>query len=397
MKHLVHAIPALIDGGWLVTVIAEDIDPGLPVEFRCLKPRIQMPILGGFEFLSRAQKSVREFRVRHPEAIILGTPSIPYGADVSAVHFLQHIWLRLARKVPGMNWRERAWLLLAAIDARRARRDFSSNRRAIWLPVSESIARELRKVVATPEKVCVLPNSFDESRFNLDIADYFRGPKRAELNFGAKNIVFAFLCQGHHRRKGFWVATEALARLRKKKPDYDPRFLVIGGIPSTLGRLKQSLSRKVGDWRDWIHFTGMTECPEEYLAAADAFLLPSYFEAFCLAEIEAAGMGLPLLLTPHHGVEMILEHGRNGLTIDWDPSVLSNQLLDFISGASPLGPLDPINLRPRDFEPSVGRALNRSQYSSALLAFLEVAYENKATRRGGSGRRAKERRFRIFG
>lgn len=378
MKHLVYAVPSLIAAGWRVTVIAEKIEPNLPIEAWPLEQsRIRIPIAGGIGSSTCVQKSVQNFRVNHPEAIIFGTPAMPYNADLTAVHFLQHIWLREARKVRGMDLRERIWLLLAKMLARRAAKDFNSNRRTIWLPVSESIAAELRKVVACPERVYVLPNSYDESRFNLETASRIRGHRRTELNLGANDFVFAFLSQGHHRRKGFWIAVGAIARLRKEKPAYNPHFLVIGGVPSTLTRLKQSLSQQISDWSDWIHFSGMAERPEEYLAAADAFLFPSYFEAFCLAEIEAAAIGLPLLLTPHYGVEMILEHGRNGLTVDWQPSVLSNQLLDFLAGASALGTIDPITLRPKTFEPSIGRALNRSEYGSALLGFLEAAYQDK--------------------
>jgi glycosyltransferase involved in cell wall biosynthesis len=380
MKHLVYAVPALIAAGWRITVIAEKIEPNLPVEAWPLEqPRIRIPIFGGIGSSRCVQKSVHNFRTNYPEAILFGTPAMPYNADVTAVHFLQHIWLREARKVRGMDLRERTWLLLAKTLARGAAKDFSSNRRTIWLPVSESIAAELRKVVACPDRVYVLPNSYDESRFNLKTASRLRDHKRTELNFGANDFVFAFLSQGHHRRKGFWIAVEAIARLRKEKPLYNPHFLVIGGLPSTLTRLKQTLSQQIHDWSDWIHFSGMAERPEEYLAAADAFLFPSYFEAFCLAEIEAAATGLPLLLTPHYGVEMLLEQGRNGLTIDWEPSVLSNQLLDFLTGASALGTIDPITLRPRNFAPSVGRALNENEYSSALLGFLEAAYQDKTS------------------
>ena len=380
MKHLVHAVPALIEAGWRVTVIAENIESNLPVEFQRLKPRMRIPILGAIGLFGQVQKSVRDFRLRYPEAIVFGTPAMPYQADVSAVHFLQHIWLREAHKVTAMEWRERAWLVLARMNAHRAAKDFSLNHSAIWLPVSESIAAELQAVVARPDRVYVLPNSYDESRFNLATAGRLRRPKRAELNFGAKGFVFAFLSQGHHRRKGFWVAVEAMVDLRKKEPPYDPHFLVIGGLPTTLNRLKQTLSHQIPDWRDWVHFVGMVERPEEYLAAADAFLFPSYFEAFCLAEIESAAMGLPLLLTPHYGSEMILENGRNGLAIGWQPRDLSNQLFEFITGASALGPIDPDSLRPQNFKPDVGRALNRSQYSSALLEFLEMAYEERAGR-----------------
>jgi glycosyltransferase involved in cell wall biosynthesis len=376
-KHLVYAVPFLIDAGWSVTVIAENIESDLPVDFERIEPRTKIPIIGGFDFCNRVQKRVHDFRIRYPEAIILGTPATPYNADVTAVHFLQHIWLREAQKVPGMDWRERTWLSIAKIDARRAAKDFRSNRGALWLPVSESIAKELQKVIGNSERAHVLPNSYDESRFNLDTAHRLRRGKRAELNFGSKDFVFAFVSQGHHRRKGFWLAVEAVGGLRKNSPAYVPRFLVIGGRPATLDRLKQTLCRQIDDWSDWIHFTGMVKCPEEYLAAADAFLFPSYFEAFCLAEIEAAALGLPLLLTPHHGAEMILDHGRNGLQIDWQPANLSNQLREFLTGVSPLGAIDPVSLRPKNFRPDVGRALNRNEYSSALLTFLETAHEER--------------------
>jgi glycosyltransferase involved in cell wall biosynthesis len=377
MKHLVYAVPALIDAGWLVHVIAEKVEPDLPVEFQRIDRRIQLPMFEKFRVFNRVKKYVRDFRICHPDAIVFGTPGMPYGADVNAVHFLQHIWLRRSRTVPGMELRDRAWLLLARLDARRAAKEFHCARRPIWLAVSESIAEELRRIVARPEMVYVLPNSYDESRFNLGAVDRLRSRKRAELNFRAKDFIFAFLSQGHHRRKGFWVAIEALAHLRQEKPAYDPHFLVIGSTQGTLQRLKHTLSRQVHDWPEWIHFVGMAGHPEDYLAAADALLLPSYFEAFCLAEIEAAALGLPLLLTPHYGTEMILEHFRNGLTIDWDPPVLSKQLFEFLSGTSPLGELDPVTLRPRNFKTSVGRALNRSQYGSALLEFLEAAYERR--------------------
>jgi hypothetical protein len=94
-------------------------------------------------------------------------------------------------------------------------------------------------------------------------------------------------------------------------------------------------------------------------------------------------MGLPLLLTPHYGAEMILEHGRNGLTVAWQLPDLSSQLFAFLAGASPLGPIDPVSLRPKNFRPSVGRALSRSQYSCALLDLLEMAYEERVGMLGG--------------
>lgn len=384
MKHLVCAVPSLLDAGWRITAIAENIEPNLPVEFLRLKPDREWPFFSTLAFAGRLQRSVRDFRAKHPDAVIFGTPGLPYNAHMSAVQFLSHIWLREARKIPAMNLRERAGLLLSKIDDCRTAQDFKFNCAGIWLPASESIARELQTVVARPERVKVLPNSYDESRFNLETVDRFRSPKRVELHFGSGDFVFAFLSQGHHRRKGFWVAVEALAQLRAENRSltYNPQLLVIGGKRGTLSRLKRDLSRNVSDWSRWIRFTAMVSRPEESLAAADAFLFPSFFEAFCLAEIEAAAMGLPLLLTAHHGSEMILRQGLNGLTMSSEPTVLSKQLFEFLSGDSQLGPIDPMSLRPKNFRLSVGRALTRNEYNSALLQLVEAVYEERA---GASG------------
>jgi hypothetical protein len=85
---------------------------------------------------------------------------------------------------------------------------------------------------------------------------------------------------------------------------------------------------------------------------------------------------------------MILHHGRNGLTISHNQALLVKQLHEFLSGSSLLGPIDPITLRPRNFQPSVGRALTRQQYSEYLLVLLDKARKAKQEqlhRKYGSG------------
>src|SRR5205823_4787641 len=46
-----------------------------------------------------------------------------------------------------------------------------------------------------------------------------------------------------------------------------------------------------------VHLVGETTEPERYLAAADAFVLPSAYETFSLAALEAAATGLPVVAT----------------------------------------------------------------------------------------------------
>jgi glycosyltransferase involved in cell wall biosynthesis len=67
---------------------------------------------------------------------------------------------------------------------------------------------------------------------------------------------------------------------------------------------------------DKTRFVGQQDDVRPFLWAADIFALPSAYEAFPLVFLEAAAAGLPLLVTPLHGVEDVAEDGRNGLVVE---------------------------------------------------------------------------------
>jgi glycosyltransferase involved in cell wall biosynthesis len=381
MKHLVYAIPAIRAAGWPVTVIAERIEPDLPVDLVPLRLRSRHPLIRSFELPFAANRAARIYRAQNPNALVFGTPGLPYGADASAVHFLHNLWLSVATTLPHPTVRERVEFGLSHLRHQAARRDFASSDTRCWLPVSDSIADELRKLVSHPERVQVLPNCYDETRFTVQTVNRFRAARRLELGYSEVDYVFGFLSQGHYQRKGFWIAVAALAKLRRRRNllQFTPKLLVIGGFSATLRRLRKALTKEFSDWRDWIQFTGMLPRPEESLSAMDAFLFPSYFEAFCLAEIEAAALSLPLLLTPHCGSEMILQPGQNGLSVSFNPDELADQLEAFLRGSTKLGPIEANSHRPQNLRPSIGKALNRKQYSERLLQILEETWTAKTS------------------
>ena len=63
----------------------------------------------------------------------------------------------------------------------------------------------------------------------------------------------------------------------------------------------------------------------DYYQASDIFILPTHFEAFSLATLEAAAAGLPLLLTNVHGTE-ILNNGYNGFFISHRPQDIGDKI-----------------------------------------------------------------------
>lgn len=119
-----------------------------------------------------------------------------------------------------------------------------------------------------------------------------RQKKRKELNYQADDFLVLGVGQ-IQPRKGI----ETLVNLAKQNSSI--KFLWVGGRP--FGRLTDgyaAMSKLITEAPANLRFVG--EVPYEemnaYYSAADVFFLPSFQETFGLAIIEAAAVGLPLLL-----------------------------------------------------------------------------------------------------
>jgi UDP-glucose:(heptosyl)LPS alpha-1,3-glucosyltransferase len=80
--------------------------------------------------------------------------------------------------------------------------------------------------------------------------------------------------------------------------------------------------------RGRVHFLGAVPDVNRYLAASDAFIFPTRYEAAPLVSYEAAGSGLPLLVTPVNGVEDFLREGVNGWFIGQDAPSIERRLAE---------------------------------------------------------------------
>lgn len=362
-RQLLLALPRLRAEGWTIKVWClrseaprEGVEhtflpaPKLPGALLLIYFAVAANLYGFARWLARRPR---------PATIVHSSCGLFFGANLASIHFLNCVWLRKQMELGFRSWKEVASFFLHCVGAILERIHWWWPGLELALPVSDSIRDEVRR--RTPASVVLetLPNGYDETRFNPAVRSARRQGAREELGFTAGEVVFAFVSLGHHERKGFWLAVEAFALLRADPAMAGLRFLVIGGAPATLAALRERLVREVPGWEGWLIFTGQQPEVEKYLAASDAFLYPSYFEAFCLAEIEAAAMGLPLLLTRHHGSEMILEEGVNGLWLEWNAVAIATQIRRFVA------------MGPDVFCRSTGAALTRGQYAERLLQIYE--------------------------
>ncbi len=363
MRHLLQSLPALRAAGWKISIwcLRSDVpmDSAEHVIFRA--PRWLGPIAQVYFCVIVNLYGFWRWLVRRPRPadVIHATCGAYLGADIATVQFLNCVWLRMQIRLGFSGFKEVAKFLLHCCGAILERLHWWSPALRLVLPVSDSVGDEVRRRTRRSVQVETLPNSYDETRFNPEVRARERDIAREKFGFRAEDNVFVFVSLGHHKRKGFWLAVEGLARVRRSPAQQPVRFLVVGGLPKTLAALQSRLDREYGDWREWITFTGPRSDVEHCMSAADAFLYPSYFEAFCLAEIEAAALGIPLLLTRHHGSEMILEPGVNGLWLDYDPASIAMTIQSFLKRGASV------------FRRSTGAALTRDGYTARLLAIYE--------------------------
>jgi glycosyltransferase involved in cell wall biosynthesis len=176
---------------------------------------------------------------------------------------------------------------------------YSRRRSRVLIPVSAGVGRELRRHYGVLEDdVRVIPNGVDSAIFRPDRAA--RDRVRAQLGI-AKTPVAVFV-GGDWERKGLVYTIEALSAA--------PRWrLVVVGRGDT--EHYRALAAQAGVL-DRVRFVGHQSDPKPYYAAADAFVLPTAYEAHPLVALEAAAHGLPILGTSSNGLEDLIRDGENG-------------------------------------------------------------------------------------
>ncbi len=223
----------------------------------------------------------------------------------------------------GLSDRVRLWLEHENYTGRRYKRIIS---------VSAGVKRELEQYYhVPPADVEVIPNGVDLDEFNPVHRNTSGREVRKSLLIEAHESVVLFV-SNEFDRKGLEFLIRSLPLLR----DTAVRVLVLGGDNPHRYRV---LARRLGVEGQLI-FSGNVDDISRYYAAADVFVLPTYYEAFSLATLEAAAAGLPLLVTRVNGTDEILREGSNGYFIERDPDDVAGKIrrvLGEIRAGRPLG------------------------------------------------------------
>ena len=144
----------------------------------------------------------------------------------------------------------------------------------------------------------------DLTKFDISKKELWRQEIRKQYGLEENDIVFVFAGR-LTADKGVNELLEAFLNIQKENTNV--RLFMLGGMDNA-GSLAEGLFEQAKKTQNII-FTGSVENVEQYYAASDVFVAPSYREGFGLVVIEAESMGLPAIVSDVPGqIDAIVEN-----------------------------------------------------------------------------------------
>jgi UDP-glucose:(heptosyl)LPS alpha-1,3-glucosyltransferase len=155
------------------------------------------------------------------------------------------------------------------------------------------------------DKIDIVRNGVPLQKFRFD--PELREKSREALNLKPDQTALLFAGSGWER-KGLLFAIEAAALCGERKM----RLLVAGRGNAGLYKTK-----RLRFWREEpVQFLGEVADMRRVYAAADIFILPTIYDPFSNACLEALACGLPVITTRSNGFSEIIENGVHGSIVD---------------------------------------------------------------------------------
>jgi len=180
--------------------------------------------------------------------------------------------------------------------------------------VSETTQRDMERRIGLPAgTLTVVPNG---------VPDRKGDPARVRAELSLQPGELLLLAVGNcYERKGHRVLLSALQRLRSDGKERRLRLAIAGR-----GREEARLAALARDWgiADRVHLLGSRRDVPDLLAAADVYVMPSYWEGMPLALLEAMLAGKPCIASDVGGIPEVIPSPEFALLVPaGDPRALA--------------------------------------------------------------------------
>ncbi|WP_009207378.1 glycosyltransferase family 4 protein [Sulfuricella denitrificans] len=173
---------------------------------------------------------------------------------------------------------------------------------------SSMVKEEIQRYFGLPEeKLHVIYSGVDLDAFHPGLRELHRTAVLAQNNIPADATVFLFVGSGFER-KGLATALRALADLPASA------HLLVVGKDKKLEQFRR-LANKLGV-EARVRFLDGQENVKPFYGAADAFVLPTLYDPFPNAALEAFACGLPVITSTKSGAAELIRTGENGFVYD---------------------------------------------------------------------------------
>ncbi len=224
--------------------------------------------------------------------------AIPHAA---AAYMAKQILLKEGKKIPVITTLHGTDITLVGRDKTYSPVvTFSMEESDILTAVSHNLKEETYKNFSINKPIEVIHNFVDIKRFNKKPVDAFRkliSPNNEKIIVHASNF---------RKLKRVMDVVQIFLMIRKKIPS---KLLLIGDGPER--NEIESYTRSCSECNE-ITFLGKQEQIEDILPIADLFLLPSEYESFGLAALEAMAAEVPVISTNAGGLPEINVDGFSG-------------------------------------------------------------------------------------
>ncbi|MFH1293976.1 MAG: glycosyltransferase family 4 protein [Pseudomonadota bacterium] len=268
---------------------------------RLLLPTFLKPI--GFARLSNRITSLEPYDIVHGHEWI-------FGMNVLSLHGIPHrTWMKsIRRKRLSFSALSRTWL---------EKRCLMAPRTPLILPVSNLVRDELLKAYRIPERrIRVIYPGISAERFHRLDRENCRREIRERHGLLDLDIVILFVGMNFEIKRLDLVLRGVANLVSQGRAHQKVKVLVVG--KGDIDRYT-NLAAHLGISNRLI-FAGVTREIEKYYLASDVFAMPSQFDTFGMAVLEAMAGGLPVVITEKVGAKDLVDDGVQGFVLADEPS-----------------------------------------------------------------------------